>query len=234
MGLPVIVFGSKVDNMIRSRPSAISFALLVSLAIVPASLATPIIGAVSATTNMGELQPDGNLVHAINQSGLLSAYTSGVTDFDAYMAGDPGHFSFPGNDWLTITPTGVVDFNLGSVLPIGRMAVWNFGGNTAFDFTQIHLFGSLDAAFLTPVDLGTFNLVVPTINPVGAQILSFSSTSVQYIRMQVVANNGADRSALGEVAFAAASVPEPSSLSLAFAAAFTLCLSSLVRQDVRA
>ena len=108
------------------------------------------------------------------------------------------------------------------------MAVWNFAG-------QVHLFGSLDASFLTPVDLGSFDLSVPGTcthqDPlcagISAQILSFSSTSAQYIRMQILTGG---TSGLGEVAFGVASVPEPTSFSLVVAAAFALCLGSLVRK----
>jgi len=49
-----------------------------------------------------------------------------------------------------------------------------------------------------------------------AEILNFSSTSAQYIRMQIL---GGTSAGLGEVAFGVASVPEPSSVWLVFAAA---------------
>jgi len=110
-----------------------------------------IIGAVSATTNMGARAPDGLLGNAVNQGGLISHYISGVTDFDTYMASDPLHNRGPNYAWEPTSSSGIVDFNLGSVLSIGRMAVWNFAG-------QVHLYGSVDASFLSPADLGSFDL----------------------------------------------------------------------------
>jgi hypothetical protein len=53
--------------------------------------------AISAATNMGE---GFALVNSINQIGLFP-YTSGVTDFDLYIAGNPRHTSAPGSSSST-------------------------------------------------------------------------------------------------------------------------------------
>src|SRR5688500_15321460 len=84
-------------------------------------------------TSLGENSPaDAPLVNMINQSGLDKPFTSGVTDFDAYLTtGDPpfaqAHFS---NNWqselsFTVPVTGHVDFDFGAVQPIDRLAIWN-------------------------------------------------------------------------------------------------------------
>src|SRR5262249_12359780 len=71
------------------------------LGVVLALMASPawadsIIGAVSATTNMGEQFP---LVDAINQTGLTAHYISGVTNFDVFVP-TTTHDSEPGNDFV--------------------------------------------------------------------------------------------------------------------------------------
>jgi len=53
-----------------------------------------ILQAASASTDMGTLA--GSPDNVRNQSGLSAGYTSGVTDFDAYLAGNPTHDSSSG------------------------------------------------------------------------------------------------------------------------------------------
>jgi hypothetical protein len=192
---------------------SLGIAVLVScLGVVPASADT-ILGPVSATTNMGELFP---LVHAFDQSGLSNNYVSGVTNFDTFVA-TATHTSNPGADWVSAAMSGSAVFDLGSISTIDRAAVWNFGTGTgipSFAIRDITLEGSLnDVTFFT---LGTYTLTNPNGAPATlAQILSFSSVNLRYIRMDVIDTYGSN-AALGEIAFsrAVAAVPEPSSLVL--------------------
>jgi hypothetical protein len=176
--------------------------------------ASPILGVVSGTTTMGEISP---LTHAFDQSGLSATYVSGVTDFGTFTA-TTTHDSQPGNDWVSSTVAGSATFNLGSLQTVDALAFWNFGGlggSLLWGVTQFSLVASVDAAFTTPIALGTFNPVVyATLNP--AQVFGFSATTAQYFRLQGFTSNGASGLGIGEIAFrdATAPVPEPASMIL--------------------
>jgi hypothetical protein len=173
-----------------------------------------IVGPVSASTTMGE---DSPLVHAFDQSGLSAHYVSGVTDFATFTASTT-HDSEPGNDWISTSTSGSVTFDLGSLMTIDKVAVWNFGGLggvPSFGITQFTLLASVDAGFSSPTTLGTFNpSVFTTLNP--AQVFDFAPTGAEFFRLQNFSSNGASSLGLGEIAFeaSASAVPEPSSLAL--------------------
>ena len=191
--------------------SSLAIAVLVScLGVVPASADT-ILGPVSATTNMGETFP---LVHSFDQTGLSQNYTSGVTNFDIYVA-TARHTSNPGDDWVSNAMSGAVVFDLGNIFLIDRAAVWNFGtgsGIPSFAIRDITLEGSLNNVSF--FNLGAYTLTNPNGAPdTLAQLLSFSTTTMRYIRMNVINTYGSN-AALGEIAFSQQVVPEPSSLLL--------------------
>ena len=83
-------------------------------------------------TDLGTFDATVPLENMINQSGLDKPFTSGVTDFDEYFTtGDPafgqGNFA---NNWqsdftFNLPLTGFVDFDLGAVYTIERLAIWN-------------------------------------------------------------------------------------------------------------
>lgn len=182
------------------------------LGVVLALMASPawadsIIGAVSATTNMGELFP---LVDAINQTGLSAHYISGVTNFDVFVP-TTTHDSEPGTDFVANVVAGTIIFNLGSVVSLDRTAIWDFGpldGNPTFATKDISLLWSANG--ITYTSIGDFTLA----QSVGfAQVIALGNIQAQYIRMDVKSNYGGASSALGEIAFAQA-VPEPASFFL--------------------
>lgn len=83
-------------------------------------------------TDLGTFDPVTSLANMINQSGLDKPFTSGVTDFDEYFTtGAPpfgqGRFDFGWQSDFTFTLPlrGFVDFDLGAVYTIARIAVWN-------------------------------------------------------------------------------------------------------------
>jgi hypothetical protein len=170
-----------------------------------------IIGATSATTNMGESFP---LSHAIDQSGLTATYVSGTTDFDSFVASTT-HNSQPGNDWVANNQTGNVFFDLGGIFSIDKAAVWNFGGQSGiinFGIQNIALSWSIDD--LTYTSLSSYTLLqgVTGVNS-AAQVLTFGSVNARYIRMDVLSNYGGIGSSLGEIAFNQ-TVPEPATIAL--------------------
>ena len=111
----------------------LSSKLFVASAVLVASLAGNfiqagvILQATDATTDMG-FGNFGSLNNIRNQSGLSTGYTSGVTDFDTYIAGNPTH---NGGGTSTIwdsnnyTTTGHIDFDLGGSFSIESFALWN-------------------------------------------------------------------------------------------------------------
>jgi hypothetical protein len=193
-------------------------------------LAQAIVSPVSATTNMGQTYP---LANAYNHTGLLTNFTSGVTDFNAYVAGNPQHDSQPGTDWAATTPIGVADFDLGSVKNVNRVAIWNFGGlagNITYAIKQVSLESSVDSSFSSPAILGTYNLgVYSTTNP--GQVFSFPTVAARYFRLYDFQSNGAPSIGLGEIAFATV-IPEPASPILVGFAAFG-ALAALRRDTAR-
>jgi hypothetical protein len=83
-------------------------------------------------TDLGTFDPVTALENMINQSGLDKPFSSGVTDFDEYFTtGAPpfgqGRFDLGWQSDFTFTLplTGFVDFDLGAVYDIDRIAVWN-------------------------------------------------------------------------------------------------------------
>jgi len=186
----------------------------------PAS-ADVILGAVAGTINAGG-PGFGALSDTFDQSGLLTTYVSGVTDFDTYLSADPTHsFAFdlfiPG-EWFT--EAGVTDasvtYDLGGVHTINRVALWN---EDASGIGLLSLYGSLDGSSFSPLSLD----LSPTDNPAfadyGADVFGFGDTALRFIRfdMSECPQQPAlfEGCAIGEVAFAeVAAVPEPASATL--------------------
>ncbi len=163
--------------------------------------ATVIVGPTSGTTN---ITVDLPLVHTYDQSGLSASYVSGVTDFDSFVA-TTTHNSNPGSDFVTSSAIGYIDYNLGGIFNIDRIAFWNFGVNLSYAVTAFDLTGNSTL-------LGTFNPSVQS-NPNPAQVFSFGPITTQFFRLDNFVNNGASGLAIGEVAFGT-SVPEPTTLAL--------------------
>jgi hypothetical protein len=159
----------------------------------------------------------------IDQSGLTAGFVSGVTDFDAYMAGNPRHTTlFSGFEWFS-NPSGITSgfmgFDLGATYQIDRLAFWNdeFSGTGS-----LTVFIADNAAFVGATNVGTFN---PTNHPQGglnypADVFGFAPTSGRYVRLGFADCPQSDPlyqgCSAGELAFSvnAAQVPEPVALSL--------------------
>jgi hypothetical protein len=83
-------------------------------------------------TDLGTFDPAVvPLENMINQSSLDKPFTSGVTDFDTYFnTGDPPFGQGGPGNWqsdfsFNLPLMGFVDFDLGAVHMIERMAIWN-------------------------------------------------------------------------------------------------------------
>ncbi len=179
-------------------------------AVLPANAA--IISAVSGVINSGG-PGSGTLTETYNQSGLSAGYTSGVTNFNTFVATTTHTTTFAGYEWFSNegTDSASVTYDLGSVVKIDKMALWN---------EESSGIGLLDLLFST--DGTTFSSLLsglmPTDNPLAdylADVFSFTSTDLRYVRMDmsrcpqpVVGSYNA--CAIGEVAFnQVAAVPVP-------------------------
>ena len=210
-----------MTNLIRKTFFA-ALAVFASLgAGMSATNAGVLVAPISVTSSEGSLNLNFDVSNLINQSGLSASYTSGVTDFASFVASTThlnpsttgnGGYASPSNSVTTMD----IDFDFGSVVSLGRFALWNDQDNQAVGaFT---LFSATDASFATLTSLGSFNAVVATI-PIGAQIFDQTDATAQYFRMTATAfNPGTNLLNFGEVAFESSavpvSVPEPGTLSI--------------------
>jgi hypothetical protein len=151
-------------------------------------------------------------VNAVNQSGLSSNFSSGVTDFNNYIASNPIHSNISNsNEWFTDggVPTAFLDLDLGSQINLGTFVLWNE------EFTgvgTVEIFSSIDATFTSLTSLGSFSPVDNPPGPYPAEVFDITDASTRYVRLSFSDSGiGNNRVAVGEVAFGTA-VPEPSSL----------------------
>jgi|688.fasta_scaffold219320_1 hypothetical protein len=176
-----------------------------------------IISATSATINAGG-PGFGNIADTFNQNGLLSTYTSGVTDFDTYMAGNPKHIiTFSGYEWFSNegTKSAQVTYSLGGVKSIDALALWN---EEASGIGSLNLLTSSDGVHFTSL----LSNLSPTdnVDSYGADIFRFGTVAAQYVRFEMSGcpqpRPGSFPScAIGEVAFSQSSaVPIPATIAL--------------------
>lgn len=180
--------------------------------------AGPIIQPVSATTTMGSFSSQYLPQFAIDQSGLASTYSSGVTDFDTFAATTGtvnGGSSF--NTWYSSAGvlTGNFDFFLGSEMTIESFALWNDPQSAGQAVNSFRLWADDNAAFSSPELLGNYAALGGLPNAVNfGQIFTFAPTSASYVRMEILSNHGSTFvTGFVEAAFEAV-IPGPSALSL--------------------
>lgn len=188
-------------------------------AVVTISAATPasaaIVSAVGGTINSSG-PGFGTLTETFDQSGLISGYTSGVTDFDAYIATNPLHNTiFAGNEWFSNSDTtsASVTYDLGSVLNINKMALWN---EESSGIGLLDLLVSTDGIAFVSLLSGIALADTPNGDGpaffYGPSVLSFVTTSMRYMRLDMSRCPQPDGDfpscSIGEVAFSTA-VPIP-------------------------
>ena len=183
-----------------------------------ATAAGAIFSATGAVVNGGDLPGNGSINDTFNHNGLLSDYTSGVTNFDAYIATNPLHTStFAGFEWFgnAGTSTATVTYDLGSVRSFDRLALWN---EESSGIGLLDLWTSIDGTTFTSLASG----LTPFDNPLAdylAEVFSVGETA-RYARIHISRCPQSDPGtfpacAIGEVAFRdSADVPEPAMLGL--------------------
>ncbi|NEP38207.1 MAG: discoidin domain-containing protein [Okeania sp. SIO2G4] len=174
-----------------------------------------IVSPVGATAT-SEFTPGGEIGNTIDQSGLSIGFTSGVDDFDAYLGLNPIHsILFSGNEWFTNFQgaSQTVTYDLGSVLAIDRLALWNEEGAGIFSF---NILSSNDGMNFSTVLSGVSPIDNPPNTDYPAEVIDFGSVvNAQFVQFEITACDP-NVCAIGEVAFATAetaeSVPEPTFL----------------------
>ena len=197
-------------------------ALGLGLGVAAASfIATPAQAAVVLSATSITLITGTNRQHApsvaINQAGLLTPYTSGVTDWDTYFAGSPYHtkqvdsggLGATGYEWWGFADAQNVitlKFDFGSTVDLSGIALW---------VEEAHGV----AKFSLRTDTTTLiSNQVPSNNPGDQNYLAdrytFATTSTRYLYLDFLDNQNfaifGPTAAIGEVAFRQETGPAPS------------------------
>jgi hypothetical protein len=195
---------------------SIGAAALAALAL-SAGSAEAIVAPASVTVNIGgSANPQFFAIdNIIDQSGLATKYTSGVTDFDAFIALNQGHESALGTRWHSQSNLSAarVTFDFGREVNLSRLALWDDRSTTV---SRIKL--------STP-DLGLFrDLVVSDVIQTTsyAQVFNFASVTTRYLTFDIEGCNkgvgsGQNWSGCGlqEVVFGeSVGVPEPATWAM--------------------
>ena len=186
----------------------------------PGSLIQPT-AATSTATSFGGL-PTSNL---INQNGLSSPYTSGVTLASSAVSTTHVDTAFT-EGWASDQPAGfspfVLSFDLGATESISGLRLWSTTVTTAGARGDVEDFEVFSDNDFDPnngglVNLGSFTaLNQPIANDRPAEDFALNLTTSQFFHVQVNSNIGDSvNTSLGEVAFITVGiVPEPSALAL--------------------
>jgi hypothetical protein len=166
----------------------------------------------TATTTMGRFAVQFLPRFAIDQSGLSVGYTTGVTDFSTYLAGNPTHVVAQNTTWYSTQgrTTGNFDTSLGALFDIQSMALWNESQGVGQGINRFNLFADTQASFATATLLGTFSASEGLLT---AEVFSFAPVTASHVRIQVLSNHGS-QSFTGVMEIAFESVPEPASAAL--------------------
>lgn len=200
---------SQVASLLLAASAAISLNASAGVITSP----TAVVGLVG-----GEAAP-GDVQHIIDRSGLTPTFTSGVTDFDTYIAGDPRHtYLYSGYEWFSAanTNSASITLDMGSTVNLLRLAFWNdeFAGTS-----RLTVFACDTAACGVAINLGQFSPINNAANvpDYGAEVFDIADALTRYVRLDVVGPQ-ADAlwtgPAIGEVAFDVGAVPEPGTLAL--------------------
>lgn len=109
-------------------------------------------GTILAST-IPPLNGNYTLSSGLDQSGLSAGYTSGVTDFDSYVASNPSHVHSGLNTHFLSNgvTSGNIDFDLGDMFAVERVAIWNWSTSQGgVGLRQVEVFTSSDSAFTSP------------------------------------------------------------------------------------
>ena len=158
----------------------------------------------------------------INQSNV-TPFVSGVTDFSAYVAGNPSAgCNNCGGQYFGLSAPGDIDFDLGGSYLVNAIGLFNgsYRGITSMD-----VFTSMVADFSVDTLVGSFAMA--TIDDPNADVpvsvLDLNDTNARYVRFHINSFSNLDSCnclGISEVTFEVngTAVPEPTSLGLTGAA----------------
>lgn len=195
-------------------------AVLVSTALSVAAQAGPIFGSASVISPEGDFGGPFALVNTIDQSGLSAGYTSGLTDFDSYVAATTHDGGGSLNSGFTgsVAPPGQYSFDLGAVRSVDALAFWEVQNSGSVH--SFNLYADTDQNFGNGVGalIGSFTATGggfggPAIS--SAQVFNFGAVSTQFLHIDVLTMQGGTQlvPGIGEVAFRG-NVPEPGTIAL--------------------
>ena len=210
----------RIPHIFASTRKAVWIGLIACAGVLQAAHGGAIFSATSAVINSGG-PGFGSIGNTFDQSGLSTGYTSNVTDFNTYLAGNPTHtLVFLGFEWFSNrgTNSASVTYNFGSVRSFDALALWN---DEASGIGLLNLLTSNDGINFAALATGLAPTDHPSGSNYGADVFAFSATSAQYVRFDMSlcpqAPSTFTACAIGEVAFREAtgnSVPEPGSWAL--------------------
>ncbi len=155
----------------------------------------------------------GTMDLAIDQSGLSSGFTSGVTDLATYLGTNPTHLSEenPLNFWVSDSGAvgGSVDFDLGSIQTINQFVLWQANEYPDEQINGFTIFTSDVPDFSSATNVGSFVATFTAENsPAPAEVFDLTSSSGRYVRLNITSNYGSPGNYVdaGELAFGV--VPE--------------------------
>lgn len=208
------MFTARDDNLIKCALAGVLLTVSTGLAAEAGIVLAP------SSVVANDMGNTTQLERAYNQVHLSHTYTSGMTDFDTYIAQGVTHNSLPGSSrWRSSnnTMTGNIDFDLGAQYRIEQLVMWDSGFLNLEDVNSLTLLISDDSSFSSSTTLGTINLGNPGVLVLDTarthQLFDLTDAAGRYVRFQINSNQGATRSSLAEFAFDAVAVPEPSSLA---------------------
>jgi len=176
-------------------------------------------------STMNEIAPPTfGFIRVSDQSGLSSGYNPGVDDFSIAVAANSHAVTTPDNSWASSILTGTIDFDLGDTFTIERMVMWNAIETWDRHINQFTVFTDTLSNFSTATNVGTFNNPI-SVTGNNATVFDFTDTVGRFVRIQIDSNHGSsDFTQMGEFAFGASAVPEPSSLLLMGSVLGSLCI----------
>lgn len=217
--------------------SVLAFVILMLLSTRAAVDAGVILQPVAIVANTAGEQSGLEAVHLIDQSGLVVPYISGVTDFGLHSQTQL-LLDTTGAVWNSdpFVMAGVMVFDLGEVVQVSGMALWQATNYYSQDIREFTLRGDLDGDFSSGAsNIGSFSGQPnrhdsPVSNTLSANVYQFGPVSARYLEWSFVNMGNAFGTIANEVAFEAASVPEPCSLTISLLGAGLLAVGGLRRR----
>jgi len=159
----------------------------------------------------------GGEQNTIDQTGLSVAFTSGITDFSSYIAGEPTHvFNGPGDSWAAPVGNlpGNLDFDLGGYYSVAQTALWT--SKSGFGINNFDIFIASFADFSDAILIGSFS-AIETPHPFGLGVQVFDTLAAgRYVRLGVNSNHGQGAIGvnMGEIAFSVEAISAPAPFAL--------------------